>query len=193
MQIRIAVPDDATAIASTLQKAFLEFEPLYTPQAFASTISSPDRIRLRMNEGPIWVALQDDVVIGTVSVAPKGDALYVRGMAVDPAARGSGIGRELMKRVEEYATENGFERLYLSTTPFLGGAIRLYERCGFVRNDEGPDNLFGTPLFTMERKLSEESSIRKADRRASRCGAEEAGPLRSTSRTNTLTVTRNWR
>ena len=94
MQIRIAVPDDATAIASTLQKAFLEFEPLYTPQAFASTISSPDRIRLRMNEGPIWVALQDDVVIGTVSVAPKGDALYVRGMAVDPAARGSGIGRD---------------------------------------------------------------------------------------------------
>src|SRR5262245_59268414 len=165
MRIRMAIPDDASAIASTLRKAFMEFEPLYTPEAFAATVSSAEQIRLRMNEGPIWVALQDDMVVGTVSVAPKGDALYIRSMAVDPAARGSGIGRELMKRVEDYATERGFKRLYLSTTPFLGGAIRLYEICGFVRNDDGPDNLFGTPLFTMERKLSEESSMRKADRR----------------------------
>jgi ribosomal protein S18 acetylase RimI-like enzyme len=153
MRIRIAIPDDAPDIASTLHRAFLEFEPLYTPEAFAATISSPDQIRLRLNEGPVWVALQDGVVVGTVSVAPKGDALYIRSMAVDPAARGSGIGRELMKRVEECAVEQGFNRMYLSTTPFLSGAIRLYERCGFVRNDDGPDNLFGTPLFTMEKKL----------------------------------------
>lgn len=153
MQIRIAITDDAPAIASTLHRAFLEFEPLYTPEAFAATISSPDQIRLRLSEGPIWVALQDDVVVGTVSVAPKGNALYIRGMAVDPAARGSGIGRELMTRVEEYAARRGFKRLYLSTTPFLSDAIRLYEKCGFVRFENGPDNLFGTPLFTMEKKL----------------------------------------
>jgi GNAT superfamily N-acetyltransferase len=160
MRIRTAVPDDVPAIASTLHKAFLEFEPLYTPEAFAATISSPGQIRLRLSEGPIWVALQDAVVVGTVSVAPKGDALYVRGMAVDPVARGSGIGRELMKRVEWYATERGFKRLHLSTTPFLAGAIRLYEKRGFVRNKDGPDNLFGTPLFTMEKKLGRAIGLR---------------------------------
>jgi len=149
----MATPDDVYAVASTLQKAFLEFAPLYTPEAFATTISSPDQIRLRLNEGPIWVAMRDDLVIGTVSVIRHGDALYIRGMAVDPAARGSGVGRELMKRVEDYAVRRGFKRLYLSTTPFLSGAIRLYENYGFVRNDTGPDNLFGTPLFTMEKKL----------------------------------------
>jgi putative acetyltransferase len=153
MRIRTAVLDDVPAIASTLHKAFLEFEPLYTPEAFAATVPSPGRIRLRLSEGPIWVALQRAVVVGTVSVAPKGDALYVRGMAVDPVARGSGIGLDLMKRIEEYATERGFKSLYLSTTPFLVGAIRLYEKRGFVRNEDGPDNLFGTPLFTMEKKL----------------------------------------
>jgi len=160
MQIRTAIYDDAAAIASTLQRAFLEFEPLYTPEAFATTVSTAEQIRFRMDEGPIWVALQDDMVVGTVSVAPKGDALYIRGMAVDPAARGGGIGRELLNRIEEYATERGFKRPYLSTTPFLDGAIRLYEICGFVRNDDGPDNLFGTPLFTMEKQLSEESTAR---------------------------------
>src|SRR5262249_42389633 len=99
MRIRTAVPGDVPAIASTLHRAFLEFEPLYTPAAFAATISSPGRIRLRLSEGPIWVALQGAVVVGTVSVAPKGDALYVRGMAVDPAPRGTGNRRGLMKRV----------------------------------------------------------------------------------------------
>ena len=152
MQIRIAIPDDATAIASTLHRAFLEFEPLYTPEAFVTTISSPDQIRRRLSEGPIWVAMQDDVVVGTVSAVPDGDDLYIRGMAVDPAARGGGIGRELVKQVEDYAARRGFKRLYLSTTPFLRDAIRLYEKYGFVRNDDGPDNLFGTPLFTMEKK-----------------------------------------
>jgi len=153
----MAIPDDASAIASTLHRAFLEYESLYTPEAFAATISSPDRVRGRLTEGPIWVALQNNVVVGTVSAAPKGDALYIRGMAVDPAARGDGIGRELMKLVEEYAVERGFKRLYLSTTPFLSGAIRLYESCGFVRNDDGPNDLFGTPLFTMEKNLGDRS------------------------------------
>ena len=153
MRIRTAVLGAVSAIASTLHKAFLEFEPFYTPEAFAATVSSHGRIRLRLGEGPIWVALQGAVVVGTVSVAPKGEALYVRGMAVDPVARGGGIGRELMKRIEEYATERGFKRLYPSAAPFLIGATRLYEKCGFVRNEDGPDNLFGTPLFTMEKKL----------------------------------------
>ncbi len=53
MRIRTAVPDDVPAIASTLHRAFLEFEPLYTPEAFAATISSPGRIRIRLSEGPI--------------------------------------------------------------------------------------------------------------------------------------------
>jgi ribosomal protein S18 acetylase RimI-like enzyme len=44
-----------------------------------------------------------------------------------------------------------FRRLFLSTTPFLDRAISLYERFGFQRNEEGLRELFGTPLFTMEK------------------------------------------
>jgi GNAT superfamily N-acetyltransferase len=74
-------------------------------------------------------------------------------MAVDPTARGDGIGRRLLERAEEYSIRNGFERLFLSTTPFLSSAIRLYEKYGFSRSDEKPDDLFGTPLFTMVKNL----------------------------------------
>jgi putative acetyltransferase len=153
VRIRRAVPDDAFTIASVLYNSFIEYEALYTTEAFAATTPTPDQIRGRMNEGPVWVALKNDAVAGTVSAVAKGEGLYIRGMAVDPAARGSGIGRELLGRAEEFAIQNGFKRLFLSTTPFLTRAIRLYERCGFCRGDEGPVDLAGTPLFTMVKTL----------------------------------------
>ncbi len=151
--IRIAVPDEAFAIASLLARSFAEYESSYTPEAFAATISTPGRILDRINEGPVWVALLTDTVVGTLSSVARGEALYLRGMAVDPTARGAGIGRQLLERAEEYAIRNGFERLFLSTTPFLESAIQLYERYGFSRSDKKPDDLFGTPLFTMVKNV----------------------------------------
>jgi GNAT superfamily N-acetyltransferase len=147
------VPDDASRIASLLHRSFVEYESAYTPEAFAATICAPELIRARMNEGPLWVAEQNGIIVGTVSVVPRGEALYIRGMAVDKAARGSGTGRALLKRAEEFAIAGGFKSLLLSTTPFLSSAIRLYENYGFQRTIDGPHDLFGTPLFTMVKPL----------------------------------------
>jgi GNAT superfamily N-acetyltransferase len=147
------VPDDASPIASVLHRSFIEYESSYTPEAFAATISTPEQIRQRMSEGPIWIAVQDGKVVGTVSAVARGEALYIRGMAVDPVMRGSGTGGALLKCAEEFAIQGGFKSLLLSTTPFLASAIRLYERYGFYRNNDGPHELFGTPLFTMAKTL----------------------------------------
>jgi GNAT superfamily N-acetyltransferase len=59
----------------------------------------------------------------------------------------------LLQHVEDWATSQGCSRLFFSTTPFLSAAIRLYEKFGFRRTGEGPHELAGTPLFTMEKKL----------------------------------------
>ena len=80
---------------------------------------------------------------------PRGEALYIRSMAVLPMARGYGIGRLLLGLLEDFAMTHGHSYLYLSTTPFLTRAIRLYEQLGFCRSGEGPHELYGTPLFTM--------------------------------------------
>ncbi len=97
--------------------------------------------------------MRDGKVVGTVSAVPKGEALYIRGMAVDPMVRGSGTGGALLSCAEEFAIQGGFTSLFLSTTPFLAHAIRLYERDGFNRSPDGPHDLFGTPLFTMAKTL----------------------------------------
>jgi len=98
-------------------------------------------------------------MVGTISAVPKKEALYVRSMAVDPAARGFGIGRNLLEHAERFAVGNRFKLLLLSTTPFLTQAIQLYERFGFHRSDEGPQDLFGTPLFTMVKVLPRTSAL----------------------------------
>jgi ribosomal protein S18 acetylase RimI-like enzyme len=74
-------------------------------------------------------------------------------MAVLPRARGKKIGWSLLKAVEHFARRQNCRRMFLSTTPFLHRAIRLYERFGFRRGAEGPHELFGTPLFTMVKRL----------------------------------------
>jgi GNAT superfamily N-acetyltransferase len=155
IEIREAAPDDAPAIASVLYNAFLEHRAAYTTPAFSATTPGADTIAARMGEGPAWVALLDNIIVGTVAAAPRPMGLYVRSMAVLPEARGHRIGELLLKHVERYAREHGHTRMYLSTTPFLDRAIRLYERWGFRRDDTGPHDLHGTPLFTMVKTLDQ--------------------------------------
>jgi ribosomal protein S18 acetylase RimI-like enzyme len=154
MTIRRAQAEDAPAIATTLYESFVEFRPLYTPKGFAATAISAEEIKARLDEGPMWVALREDSICGTVAAVARGRALYVRGMAVLARARGKGVGEALLKHVETFATEHGLETLLLTTTPFLNSAIRLYERLSFCRTPDGSSDLFGTPLFTMEKRLS---------------------------------------
>jgi ribosomal protein S18 acetylase RimI-like enzyme len=136
-----------------LSKSFVEYQSRYTAEGFAATVLTPQQIEARMNEGPMWVALENGVIVGTVSVVLKPEGLYIRGMAVDPVARGKSIGRKLLDCTEEFAVQNGCERLFLSTTAFLSRAIKLYEQYGFHRSIAGPDHLFGTPLFTMTKNI----------------------------------------
>ena len=153
IEVRVADPADAEAIAALLYTSFLSYRQRYTEAAFAATTPAQAQIAARMSEGPVWIAIQDGEMLGSVSAVPRGSSLYVRGMAVLPGARGRRIAERLLRQVEDFATASGFERLCLSTTPFLSEAIRLYERSGFERSDEGPHDLCGTPLFTMQKPV----------------------------------------
>jgi GNAT superfamily N-acetyltransferase len=158
--LRLAAIAEAEPIAAVLQQAFAEYRPLYTPAAYAVTTPTAAQLQQRWTEGPVWVALQAGTVsgpiTGTVAAVPKAESLYIRSMAILPSARGRGIGKLLLGEVERLAAVQGARRLFLSTTPFLLAAIQLYERFGFQRTPAGPHELYGTPLFTMEKALTRE-------------------------------------
>jgi GNAT superfamily N-acetyltransferase len=153
VEIRLAAAEDAPVVASVLYESFAEFKALYTDSGFAATALGAQQVLARMHEGPVWVAVRQGVVVGTVAAIVKDESVYVRGMAVLPTARGLKAGARLLRQVEGWATSQSCNRLFLSTTPFLHSAIHLYERSGFRRINRDLHDLFGTPLFTMEKVL----------------------------------------
>src|ERR1700739_4400424 len=70
--IRRAVQEEAAAIATVLRDSFAEFKALYTPGGFAATVLDPENVRLRLEEGPAWVAVLGGEIAGTASALGKG-------------------------------------------------------------------------------------------------------------------------
>lgn len=159
IEIRLALIKDIDAIAFVLRQAFIAYELDYPPAAFAATTPTADQIRERWEEGPVWVTVQNELVVGTMAAVAKDSGLYVRSMAVLPASRGQGIGRMLLQTAEDFAIHHRHSRIFLSTTPYLKEAIRLYEHFGFQIINEGPHDLFDLPLFTMAKQLHQDRSL----------------------------------
>ncbi len=170
IEIRRAGPQDAAEIARVLRQSFLEYQDLYTPEGFAATTPDAQGVRSRMAEWQTWVALLDNAIVGTASAFQTGEGcLHIRGMAVLPSARGRKVGELLLREVESFALRNGFLRLSLRTTPFLSSALRLYERFGFKRTNDGPNDIFGTPLFSMAKALNGERDSEEVNRKEDPC------------------------
>ena len=160
IEYRLARPDESEAISELLLESFGLFEAEYTPGAFEYTTPSTDVVRGRFEEGPVWVAMDGNAMIGTVSGLPEPDRFYVRSMAVRPDAQGHGIGQRLLEPLEAFAREKGFERMYLYTTHVLPGAKRLYEKNGFyVLRETLPEEWFDRAGLEMETDLSEPGAV----------------------------------
>ena len=155
MRIERATSENVREIAQVLRAAFEEFEPQYTPAAFRATTPSADQIAERLDEGPIWIAIDAEGVIGTVSAVQRDDEVYLRSMAVIPNIRGRGVASQLLDAVAAFARTHNAVQLTLMTTPFLTSAISLYTGAGFEPVPERFD-LHGTPLMKMVKPLARE-------------------------------------
>lgn len=95
-------------------------------------LSDPER-HLLAGGGRVLFAIDgDDRAIGTVALKHEGDGLYeLTKMAVEPARRGTGVGRLLVRAaLDAYQAMHGRE-LFLESSSKLGPALRLYESVGF--------------------------------------------------------------
>jgi GNAT superfamily N-acetyltransferase len=79
-----------------------------------------------------WVAEIDGVVAGMVGLEDVGKgAAEVRRMYVAAEFRRNGIGRKLLRFVEDKARAMGYERMVLSTSALQPQAKALYEVAGY--------------------------------------------------------------
>jgi len=83
--------------------------------------------------GCIFIALDNDVVVGTAGLSKRNDVEYeLVKMAVDPVSRGIGIGKLLLTHCIDTAKKLKAEKLILFSNSQLQTALTLYNRFGFV-------------------------------------------------------------
>ena len=98
------------------------------------------------------------MVVGVVAVLATGAGVYeLAKMTVDEAARGSGIGAQLIQAAIGWTREHDGNLLFLGTNTKLAAAIRLYETAGFQRTliDElGLENYYARADVLMKLDLA---------------------------------------
>ena len=87
--------------------------------------------------GEFWVAEYENSVIGSGGYhpshrAPK--AAELRKMFILPAYRGQGLGRFMLRQLEQSAVSKGFTEMWLETATVLKEATQLYESSGYQRS-----------------------------------------------------------
>ncbi len=144
VRIRDSLAHETEAIEQLTLTAYAEYAAAVTPEfwsAYRRNIAEAIRLRLP-GERVVAEATGSGRLLGSVLLIPAAHSAAdadvhgrpeARLLAVDPAARGRGIGRALMTECIRRARAAGAAALYLHTTESMRTALGMYERMGFVR------------------------------------------------------------
>ena len=140
-------PRDDTALYC-LQAYYDELARRF-PGGFDVNLSrDPDATDMIRPRGVFLVALSDGVPVGCAGLKGKGTAVAeVKRLWIAPAARGLGLARQMMDRVEATARELGIDTLRLDTNSALPEAVALYENTGWTRIDRFNDDPYPDVFF----------------------------------------------
>ena len=95
-----------------------------------------------------WIAERDGERLGSIVLARENaDTARLRLFLVEPAARGSGVGKRLIETCHAFARQAGYKRVILWTQSNLLAARHLYQQAGYRLVSEQPHRSFGKELI----------------------------------------------
>lgn len=82
----------------------------------------------------VLVAYENSTAVGCGAIKKyNAETVEIKRMYVLPGYRGRGIASQVLKELEKWAFEFGYKRCILETGTRQLSAIRLYEKCGYIR------------------------------------------------------------
>lgn len=145
MNIRSAFHHDVLPIAA-LERAVFAGEAYPASFLYQAMDLWPDLVCL---------AEEDRRILGYALGAPALDAGvgWILSAAVDPEARGRGVGASLVEWLIARLHDAGLRRIVLTVHPENQAAVRLYRRLGFVAEEALPE-YFGSGEPRLRMRLS---------------------------------------
>ncbi|MBV9772369.1 MAG: GNAT family N-acetyltransferase [Gemmatimonadetes bacterium] len=147
VRIRDARADEREAIRELTMRAYSQYATIMAPTAWAGLREALVAALALEGGAERIVAERDGRLVGSVMLYPPETDAYgglaaeatwpeLRLLAVDPEARGLGVGAALVDECVRRARASGASALGLHTSRSMEAAIRMYERLGFVRAPE---------------------------------------------------------
>jgi len=113
----------------------------------------------KAHEEQMFIATDDDMLVGCAFARPRDGALYVGKVAVRQDRQGQGIGRRLMQAIEQHARERGYTLLELETRIELIENHRTFGALGFRKVSEHAHPGYSrTTFITMRKALDPETA-----------------------------------
>ncbi len=82
----------------------------------------------------LYVAEDTGKIIGTIGIKKyKKDIARLKKMYLEKFYRGKGVSQKLFEKAQAFAKKSGYKKIILSTTPQMKGAIKFYEKNGFIK------------------------------------------------------------
>jgi GNAT superfamily N-acetyltransferase len=137
-------PADASPALELVEAMWAEIRTLYPrigseegPSATPQDFSPPG--------GAFVVGCDGEEPIAGGGVKRLDDATAeIKRMYVAPAARGRGVGRQLLAALEDAARDLGYRVVRLDTGRFQGSALRMYQQAGYRPIPDYNDNPYAS-------------------------------------------------
>jgi ribosomal protein S18 acetylase RimI-like enzyme len=144
ISVRDATDEDVDRVVSVLEAANAEFEKIVPKPFYRAYLANVLDVSSRRAESQLLLAELGDPgrVVGSITLYPDAASegwgwpagwAGVRAVAVEPSARGLGIGRRLAETCIERSRAFKAPAVCLHTAWFMEDAIRMYESVGFRR------------------------------------------------------------
>lgn len=121
---------------------FDQYMVFYQQESNPSRHEAYLRDRIEKNEATVFVAYEEGQAIGFVlnyhsfSSVSLGKIIVLNDLYVNEEKRGKGVGQRLIERTFQLADETGAVRVDLGTAKTNATAQGLYEKLGFVKDEE---------------------------------------------------------
>jgi len=147
--VEVAIEDPRSAAARyCLESYYAElnsrFDTGFDPERAISTTAE----ELTDPAGLLLVARLHGEPIGCGALKLQGDVpFYIKRMWVAPDARGLGVGRRILRELEDHARRRGADIVHLETNKTLREAATLYRSAGYVEVDPFNDEPYAHHWF----------------------------------------------